>query len=345
MRPVAASTADTRPFAVYVNPACGTSDRCPLVSRRPELERMGIPLFCGGTFAQARHFVGRVVEDAIPGLVVSGGDGTLHLVLNALMESAPPERWPTVALCPAGTTNLLSSRLRVPEPSELMALLADEARPERWRTVEVRTLQVGDRIGLVAGVGFFERASRAFGRGRDRHGLLPLWAALGVLGTVTGLRRAAWFRTDSPVRAWSEHDRSPVEPSAGCGLSGAMFSAEPHIASVWCATSPSPNAGRLYALFAGGEPGAMLRHGLAGLLRLRRSSPYAASRIEDGLWLAAGTRMMIDGEFLTLPEDTLVKPGPSFRVLHPSPPVRTRTPLLGFSVEDRRAERTLGSAG
>jgi diacylglycerol kinase (ATP) len=48
----------------------------------------------------------RLLADGTDLLVLNGGDGTVQKVLTELLGRAPPERWPTFAILPGGTTNM-----------------------------------------------------------------------------------------------------------------------------------------------------------------------------------------------------------------------------------------------
>ncbi len=55
--------------------------------------------------------VGRLLEDSPDLLVVSGGDGTLHLLLTEVLHRAPPERVPTLLMLRGGTMNMAANNL------------------------------------------------------------------------------------------------------------------------------------------------------------------------------------------------------------------------------------------
>ncbi|TVR03286.1 MAG: hypothetical protein EA398_05415 [Deltaproteobacteria bacterium] len=328
--------------AVIMNPSAGTAAACPLTAQRDELAAAGIPVFDGGGPSVARAFVANVLEQGVRGLIVSGGDGTLHRVLNALREVADPTEWPAIALCPAGTTNLLAGRVGLPGPECLVDHVRETPQPERWSTIPVRTVDVGGRLGIVAGAGFMEQASRAFGRGPDRYGKVAAWAALEVLGAIVGLRSPEWLRVSSPLHAVDDLGAA-VETGEGVPLTGLAFTAEPAVARLFSAVTPADGGG-LHVLAAGGEPGPMLRQGLGSLFRLRRASRQATVRRDDSVTLARGTRIMLDGEYFIANSDTVVSEGPTFRLFHPTFAGLRTFPLLAFHTVDRRAERSLRHA-
>lgn len=88
-------------------------------------------------------------------LIVIGGDGTLHEVVNGLMALPKDER-PTVGLVPGGTCNDFARALDLPvEPIEAARLL----KMSKQQRVDV--MRVNDRFGLnFVGVGLIADASR-----------------------------------------------------------------------------------------------------------------------------------------------------------------------------------------
>lgn len=88
-------------------------------------------------------------------LIVIGGDGTLHEVVNGLMKLDRDHR-PTIGLIPAGTCNDFARALNLPvEPIEAARLLKmSQAQP-------VDVMRVNERYGLnFVGVGLIADASR-----------------------------------------------------------------------------------------------------------------------------------------------------------------------------------------
>jgi diacylglycerol kinase family enzyme len=108
----------------------------------------------------ARTHVAGLAPDAIDRLVVVGGDGTLHEVVNAL---PPPLPWP-VALVPVGTANLVARDAGLPlrGSPERFARIALEGR--RWPVDLLET----DRglVLAVAGVGLDAEIVAAVARAR-----------------------------------------------------------------------------------------------------------------------------------------------------------------------------------
>ncbi len=72
----------------------------------------------------------RAVEDGFDVIAAAGGDGTVHLVANALMNiGSSAEDRPTLAVLPLGTGNDYARTLAVPlDPSEALALIENGER-------------------------------------------------------------------------------------------------------------------------------------------------------------------------------------------------------------------------
>ncbi|HJL17748.1 MAG TPA: diacylglycerol kinase family lipid kinase [Sandaracinaceae bacterium LLY-WYZ-13_1] len=75
----------------------------------------------------------RLARDAksrgVDRVVTAGGDGSVHAVVQALLEDDGGERTPALGILPLGTGNDLARSLAVPlDPTEALALVAEEAR-------------------------------------------------------------------------------------------------------------------------------------------------------------------------------------------------------------------------
>lgn len=105
----------------------------------------------------AQGDAGRFAEEsgAYEHLIVIGGDGTLHEVVNGLMKLPRDER-PTIGLIPAGTCNDFARALALPvEPIEAARLF----KMSYAQSVDV--MRVNERYGLnFIGVGLIADASR-----------------------------------------------------------------------------------------------------------------------------------------------------------------------------------------
>lgn len=155
--------------AVLVGPASG-SGRGPAAAARlrellPSAQLLEAP-DRDGALAAARA----AVADGVDVLVAVGGDGTVHLALQAVAGTGT-----ALAVVPTGTGNDLAGCLGVPtDVDETVAAVLE------GRTGRVDAVQVGERwFGCVLGTGFDaavnERANRMrWPRGRRRYDLATL---------------------------------------------------------------------------------------------------------------------------------------------------------------------------
>ena len=144
-------------------------------------------------------------EQGVRCIAISGGDGTVRDVLTAGMPLFG-DKWPAIAVIPAGKTNALNVDLGAPKHwtlGEAAAALHDGNRVTR-RPLVVRDLaHGGELIGFVFGAGMFTVAVSA---GQDAHRLgafdsfaVIATAAWGVLQAVFGSDRNLW-RRGAPMR-------------------------------------------------------------------------------------------------------------------------------------------------
>ncbi|MDH2293112.1 lipid kinase YegS [Cobetia sp. 1AS1] len=135
------------------------------------------------------RLVSEAVDEGVTRLVVGGGDGTLNLIANALMQH-PPAKRPEVAILPLGTANDLATSLGIPEPvTESLALACEGAA----RAVDV--VQLDDAYFLnMASAGFGAEVTRStpgglkklFGGGAySLMGVLKAWDFRPYRGSVT----------------------------------------------------------------------------------------------------------------------------------------------------------------
>jgi YegS/Rv2252/BmrU family lipid kinase len=106
---------------VVVNPAAGAAGAIEGRAQRV-LDSAGVD-YTHRVLASAEHVRAIVAEGVAAGatqFVAVGGDGTAHLVLNALMETAWP-RPPTLAILPAGSGSDFIRTFALPDSMEAMA--------------------------------------------------------------------------------------------------------------------------------------------------------------------------------------------------------------------------------
>jgi hypothetical protein len=144
-------------------------------------------------------------EQGVRCIAISGGDGTVRDVLTAGMPVFG-DRWPDLALVPAGKTNALAVDLGAPRDWSIAGVIAALA---GGRRVTRRPLRVRDRdgggelIGFVLGAGMFTTAIGA-GQGAHRLGAFDSVAvaattAWAVLQGVFGSDGNVW-RRGAPMR-------------------------------------------------------------------------------------------------------------------------------------------------
>jgi hypothetical protein len=158
-------------------------------------------------------------EQRVECIAISGGDGTVRDVLTAGMPVFG-DRWPPIAVIPAGKTNALNVDLGAPKHwtlAEAVAALGDGGRVVRRPLVVRDTAQGGELVGFVFGAGLFTVAVNA---GQDAHRLgafdslaIGVTAAWGVAQTIFGTDRNLW-RRGAPMRVRVGPDARELPRSA-----------------------------------------------------------------------------------------------------------------------------------
>ena len=149
---------------------------------RPALEECGVALDVRETrcVGHAREIARGLDAEAADALVVLGGDGTVHEVVNGLMARPDPAALP-FGVIPAGSGNSLATDLGVLDPSvATQRILMGAAQPFDVLRVTGR----GDPLhafnivgwGLAADVGRLAERWRALGPGR--YSLMTVWSVL-----------------------------------------------------------------------------------------------------------------------------------------------------------------------
>ena len=165
------SPADERPVGLFVNPTSGKGKGgrvAPLVGEALTAAGKTVRTIVGRDAVDASDLARAAVADGLSALVAIGGDGMVHLALQALAGTTTP-----LAVVPAGTGNDIARALGVPLDNPADAGLAVVNHPAR----EIDLARVGDRwFGGVLGSGFDsmvnERANRmTWPRGRARYNL------------------------------------------------------------------------------------------------------------------------------------------------------------------------------
>ena len=122
---------------MIVNPKSGSAegeDRDAFCSR---LERLiGADVICTEGEGDAIRFAEEACRDGVELLVVVGGDGTAHEVVNGLMAAEASAR-PRVALIPMGTGNDLARSLEIPKSVEEAAEVALNGRADPMDLIRI----------------------------------------------------------------------------------------------------------------------------------------------------------------------------------------------------------------
>ncbi len=143
----------------------------------------------------ARHFAEEALRDGVDLLAVSGGDGTVIEAMSALVGTNVP-----IAVFPAGTGNLLSVNLAIPQevPEGVHAALFGDKRPLDLARISTDGGE-SKYFAILAGAGYDAQVIRDADReAKNKLGLFAyLWAA------VINLRR-------KPVRVRVRLDDHPT---------------------------------------------------------------------------------------------------------------------------------------
>lgn len=134
----------------------------------------------GRDASEAIDLARRAVARGVDGLVVIGGDGMIHLTLQAVAESSTP-----LAVIPAGTGNDLARALGIPVNDPLAA--ADIVVAGHTRAQDLGRSSAGDWFATVLCAGFDSRVAErmtqmTWPRGRMRYDVAVL-AELGSFRT------------------------------------------------------------------------------------------------------------------------------------------------------------------
>jgi diacylglycerol kinase (ATP) len=179
--------------AVLLNPTAGAADREAL--ERLVRRRSQAKLRCPDGPEAMRGAVRRARADGAERIVVAGGDGTLHLAINALVDADGRDAGVAFGLVPCGTGDDLARTLGLPKDLEDAIDVALTARPRRLDLV--RLAAGADRtfaINAVAG-GFSGAVDRQLTRqAKDRWG--PLAFVIGAAQTLPDIES---YRTDVQI--------------------------------------------------------------------------------------------------------------------------------------------------
>ena len=151
--------------AVLVNPVAGAGRAMAAGRRAAERFRaigIRVDLLAGATAGETSSLAVQAVSSGTSGLIACGGDGLVHLALQAVAGSSTP-----LGVIPAGTGNDFARSLAVPRTSTEKAV--DVIVAGQVRTVDLG--RAGDRwFGAVVASGFDSRVNDRGNRMRWPHG-------------------------------------------------------------------------------------------------------------------------------------------------------------------------------
>jgi diacylglycerol kinase (ATP) len=177
----------SRNVALIVNPSAGkgrAAKQVADVAGRIRESGANVSILVGADAADALTVARKAVADGIDALVALGGDGMVHLALNAVAGTDTP-----LGIIPAGTGNDLAATLKLPrkDPVAAAGIVSDRLRDDAaWPMDAIR---VGDKwFGCVLGAGFDsrvnDRANRmSWPKGRMRYNIAMV-AELGVFAPL-----------------------------------------------------------------------------------------------------------------------------------------------------------------
>jgi diacylglycerol kinase (ATP) len=178
-----------RSVALVVNPSAGRGlarRLLPEITRRLERHGATVDVRLGRDFAEAREVVHRSADEAPDVLAVVGGDGMMHLGVNACARLEADVRRPSLALLPAGTGNDLCRGLGIDVTDTLAAVDLLAGTPAATDAV----LAVGAHgrvvVGSVVAAGFDALVNRRANALR--------WPRGSARYTVAAFRELATFR-------------------------------------------------------------------------------------------------------------------------------------------------------
>ncbi len=95
------------------------------------------------------------IENGYGILAINGGDGTLHLVINAFKKIFMDRALPDVVILRGGTMNTVSNSLKLKgQPVEILKRAVNiYKKKEKFDSIHQQVLKVGDKYGFIAGAG------------------------------------------------------------------------------------------------------------------------------------------------------------------------------------------------
>ncbi len=146
-------------MALVLNPIALKNKRFPHQTRSllKAFEKLGESVVIGETTDLGEEFV-RWKEEELDLLVISGGDGTMQMVLGELLRVWSEDTLPRLLLIHGGTGGLVPTSTGNPDPTDAITLLKHSLQNQSPLLAQrLQTLRVGDRATFSCGVGIFRR--------------------------------------------------------------------------------------------------------------------------------------------------------------------------------------------
>lgn len=189
--------------AMLVNPASGQGKggkKFPIAARRLRERGLTVVEIAGGSAAESEALARRAIADGADALVACGGDGTIHLALQAVANTGVP-----LGIIPVGTGDDNARSLNIPRHD--LEAAADVIADGRTRTIDCGTIIAEDRDPTyflnVLSVGFDSEVNE-----RANEMNWPKGQAKYLLATLAELR------TFKPVRFRLDIDGQQVDEDA-----------------------------------------------------------------------------------------------------------------------------------
>ncbi len=132
-----------------------------------------------GAANDAKETVRRLTADGVEDILVLGGDGTLHEVLNGLVDPTKCR----LGLIPSGTGNDFATKIGLPTDPEkaILKVIDGEAKPTDY--LEVSGIRCMNVCGMGMDVDVLERCNRGKKKGKLKY----FWSLLHSLFTFKGI--------------------------------------------------------------------------------------------------------------------------------------------------------------
>ncbi len=206
--------------AILTNPHSNRNRRH-LPRLRTLLEQRGVRHIETATLADLPGAVATLLDDGIELLGINGGDGTVHLVLTALLHAADGRPLPALALLPGGTTSMSARGVNGGAVAfdraldVLLHALGGEHSGQPRHLVKVHAMGSTAQLGMCLGMGAIVRGIEYCHERIYSLGLRDEWAAgVALLRAGWGIaRREAVFADGVPLELDIDGERHSARAS------------------------------------------------------------------------------------------------------------------------------------